>query len=102
METTAIRLIMRKAIPLPFSAGSDDGRSSKILNKVFADRHENTMNKAKDKISPANGPHRCPIEHKYAMNKDIAPDIPPDINAVFAFFPIRITALIPHNIRNMP
>lgn len=54
-ETTAIKLIIRKAIPLPLSSSLPVGISSNSRKRVLVDRQEKTMNKANDKNSPAQG-----------------------------------------------
>ena len=59
-----IRLIIKKAIPLPLSSfrSAEAGKSSKILNKVFDERHANTMSNISVRATPATRAISAPVE----------------------------------------
>lgn len=63
-EVTAIKLIIRKAIPFPLRSGCWAGISSKIVNNVLVDRQQNTQKSAKDNKRPAKGAAYTPLEAK--------------------------------------
>jgi hypothetical protein len=94
--------MIKKAIPFFFSNGLSERISSKILNSVLVTRHEKTMNSAVDKTIPAAAAPGVPIEIKCPVMIAATPDVPPDINAVFALEPMKITAVIPQQIKNIP
>jgi len=49
----AIKLMIRKAMPLPFRSVCELGISWKITNNVFVDRHANTISNPKANATPA-------------------------------------------------
>jgi hypothetical protein len=94
--------MIRKAIPFPFNSTGEDGINSKILKSVLVDLQAKTMKSASDKNNPAHCAPVVSIEIRYAIRMDIIPEVPPDIKAVFAFGPIKITEIIPQEIKKTP
>lgn len=102
-DVMAIRLMIRNAIPFPLSSSfAEEEINSKIRKSVLADRHENTMSNAKGTNSAAS---MLAVEgswFKYAIAREITPDMPPDTKAVFAFMPMKMTETIPQAIKKNP
>lgn len=94
--------MIRKAIPFPLRSGSWDGINSKIVKRVLVDLQQNTQKRTKDKKRPKKGAAYTPFEAKYERRIANNPEVPPDIMAVFAFFPMKVMAVIPQSMRNTP
>jgi hypothetical protein len=102
IETTAIKLMIRKAIALGFASELFSEINSISLKSVFVERHEKTQNNASGiRMAIITSGMLC-NEYKYPTNIEITPEVPPDIKAVFAFMPIKITDPIPQLIKKNP
>lgn len=101
-ETTAIKLMIKKAMLLLLTSSCFAGISSVSLINVLVDRQANTINSPNDNTKPATCAPLVCAEIRYAINKEMQPEIPPEANAVLALNPINITAETPQVIKNNP
>jgi len=92
----------KKAIPLPFNSGDDSGMSRKTVKSVFVDLQANTQNRAEVTKIPVKLAYGVWVEMRYPTKMEMEPAIPPDMRAVLAFKPMKITDTIPHKMRNVP
>jgi len=102
MDTTAIRLIMRNAIPFPLNSGEKFGMRSNILNSVLEARQAKTQNSPAVSNRPAPAAMLFCSDARYAIKSETAPEVPPEMSAVLALLPISISEAIPHSIRKTP
>jgi hypothetical protein len=101
-DITHINEIIKNAMPFPLRSCDWFLSISNTENSVFVALQANTTDRARVRINPPIRAHDCIWLIKEAIKRLRAPELPPEISAVFAFLPMKITAIIPHKIRNRP